>query len=302
MFLRVPPHIFAAPLVALRHYSSTPTWSSPDSRAEKAASTVAVEGYRTISAHGVHVPVFYRVQSESRQKFSQEQRLRATTHARFLIIGGGVAGTTAVQTLLAAGVSAEYILTLSGNEGAASRAAAIDTKRSLVLCEDGQTVVHFERCLIACGSGPHSRAPFGYSPDDDPEHGDSSKAQIHQYAKRWDSMTNARRTDISEFVDAACTKRGLVRPLFGEEDRRHFIAAAAAGEPVVVIGSSWYAVALAATAADAARLHGTVRIDPTRSPFSRSSGDAHQQMRGGYFDCILSPEASSPDVFCELKC
>ena len=47
-----------------------------------------------------------------------------------------------------------------------------------------------------------------------------------------------------------------MRPLHGEAGRSSFLAAAAAGHTVVVAGSSWPAVELAAAAADAAQLRG----------------------------------------------
>ena len=114
--------------------------------------------YRTLSAHGIPVPVGHS--SSSRRSRSREQQgqhpppLRPTVHAKFVIIGDGVAGRSALETLRGRGVPASKVLVLGGKDGPSSRAASLDTERSLVICEDGETIVSFDRCLIACGSEP----------------------------------------------------------------------------------------------------------------------------------------------------
>ena len=60
-------------------------------------------------------------------------------HAKFVIIGDGVAGRSALETLRGRGVPASKVLVLGGKDGPSSRAASLDTERSLVICEDGET-------------------------------------------------------------------------------------------------------------------------------------------------------------------
>ena len=141
----------AVPLVAVRHSALLSSECKDESNSP--------DYYRTVHAHGIRMPVSATRQDDHRKNSLHQQQfkqapLRPTAHAKYIIVGDGVAGRAAAETLRMEGVPKSCVLTLTGKGGAETRAAAIDTRRNLVICEDGETVIRFDRCLIACGSEP----------------------------------------------------------------------------------------------------------------------------------------------------
>jgi hypothetical protein len=145
--------------------------------------------------------------------FSEKKLVSPDEVYTFVVIGDGVSGRAAAQTLrsLSRPGSSVHVV------GSPGLAVDIDTESATISLRDGRRI-GFERCLLACGV-PHVAVSEG-----------------------------------NNFIDADA--RHYVHALRGSKTRRDFIAAARRGDPVCVVGGSWYAVELAAAAADEARLKG----------------------------------------------